>query len=161
MEKQEQVVPRDIRDAADAKFPPLHLKIDDQITIDTNYLPRSVYIDGRLDERSVLTEMDEMMLAWLKNHGANVGSEGLEGVKELLDSVSSGKIPSWMNQQPTLKVEITDHTPNGWYASIPTMAGMGKSASTKEDAFRELMICLAVKVAYDSDLELSGDAFPK
>jgi predicted RNase H-like HicB family nuclease len=46
-----------------------------------------------------------------------------------------------------------------WFATIPSMKGLAESASTKEDAFRELMISLAVKIAYDSKLELDGSVF--
>ena len=46
-----------------------------------------------------------------------------------------------------------------WYASIPQLKGVGESGASKEDAFRELMISLAVKIAYDSKLEMGKEAF--
>ncbi len=48
---------------------------------------------------------------------------------------------------------------DGWMASIPAMPGLAESGATKEEAFRELMISLAVKIAYDNGIELDGSAF--
>ncbi len=41
---------------------------------------------------------------------------------------------------------------NHYYAHIPSMAGLGETGTTDEEAFDELMKSLRVKIIYDSEL---------
>ncbi len=89
----------------------------------------------------------------------------IEGLREFVLRVNCNWPSEVSNQVIKVKLEVffpedVEGTQiEGWMASIPAMPGLAESGATKEDAFRELMISLAVKIAYENNIELGRSAF--
>ncbi|MBS1597265.1 MAG: hypothetical protein JST75_03505 [Bacteroidetes bacterium] len=55
-----------------------------------------------------------------------------------------------------LIARIEDHGDRGYLAYIDSIKGMVETANTPEDAMKELLISLKVKLAYDLGIEFDG-----
>lgn len=55
-----------------------------------------------------------------------------------------------------LIARIQGHGPAGYLAYIESIKGMAEMADTPQDAMKELMISLKVKMAYDLGIDIDG-----
>jgi len=59
-------------------------------------------------------------------------------------------------QNLNLIARLDSYEPDGYYAHIESIKGMGESGKTPEEAVKELLISLKVKLAYDNGLEIDA-----
>ena len=74
-------IPKDIKADAKRLYPPTPVKIDKDLTLDTNILKRKEYIKGRLDERAVRDRLLEA--AWNASKTRDSFNDWLRDINKL------------------------------------------------------------------------------